>query len=154
MGDADCMKILLALTLLLPITAIAAPDEAVVQEMAQRTRLSPEIIRRDYDACDSGITSSMKTCGAYRWIQQDVRLSRLYARALSKAKDIGAEASLIQSQQAWLAYRDAACDYETRVGMGGEDGAYEGLYVLSCNATLTQERADRLATGLDDGSRQ
>jgi len=44
----------LAFTLLVSTLAFAAPDEAVVQEMAQRSSLSPPIIRRDYDACDSG----------------------------------------------------------------------------------------------------
>ncbi|SFO90552.1 lysozyme inhibitor LprI family protein [Ralstonia sp. NFACC01] len=136
------MKVILILPLLVSTLAIAAPDEAVVQEMAKRTGLSPSDIRRNYDACSSGETQSMKVCASYRWTREDIRLNTAYEQAIVKAKEEGFEASLIRAQHAWQAYRDAACTYEGQMGAGG--GAYEGLYILSCKEQLTKERADRL----------
>ncbi|BCL93375.1 lysozyme inhibitor LprI family protein [Ralstonia pseudosolanacearum] len=138
------MKVTLVLSLLVPTLAIAAPDEAVVREMAKRTGLSPADIRSSYDACDSGVTLPMKVCASYRWTREDIRLTTAYEQAKVKAKEAGFEASLIAAQDAWQVYRDAACTYEGQ--MGADGGAYEGLYVLSCKEQLTKERADRLAT--------
>lgn len=138
----------LATGLLAGMPAVAAPDEAVVREMARQTRLSVEEIRRDYDACNSGVTRSMKICGAYRWLVEDARLNRIYRQLLSKARESGVEPSLVQAQRAWLAYRDAACDFEGRFGAGG--GTAEGLHVLSCKLELTKQRADHLAASLHE----
>jgi uncharacterized protein YecT (DUF1311 family) len=115
--------------------------------MLRRTSgLSKEEIRANYNACDSGITLSMKICASYRWVTQDVRLNHLYKQSLEKARELSYEKSLIRAQRAWLAYRDATCAYEGEMGAGG--GTAEGLYVLSCKEDLTKERADRLEAAL------
>jgi uncharacterized protein YecT (DUF1311 family) len=137
-------RFVLALALAFATPASAEPDEAVVLEMARQTRLSPEEIRLHYDACDSGVTRTMKICGSYRWMVEDLRLNQIYRQALAKARESGHEASLIRAQRAWVAFRDAACTYEGEIGAGG--GTAEGLYVLSCKTDLTRQRADRLAT--------
>ncbi|WP_165973892.1 lysozyme inhibitor LprI family protein [Paucimonas lemoignei] len=111
--------------------------------MTRLTSLTPEEIRHDYNACDSGVTPRMKICASYNWVKQDVNLNRIYKRALAKAKMMGYESSLVKAQQAWLEYRDAACAFEGEIESGG--GTAEGLYVLSCKESLTKERADRLA---------
>ncbi|EAP72064.1 Hypothetical Protein RRSL_01788 [Ralstonia solanacearum UW551] len=108
--------------------------------------LSPQDIRQHYNDCDSGVTPSMKICASYHWEKEDIRLNRLYARSMEKAKEMGFETLLVQAQRAWLTYRDAVCLYEGQIGTGG--GAYEGLYMLSCMETLTKERADHLAADL------
>jgi uncharacterized protein YecT (DUF1311 family) len=69
-------------------------------------------------------------------------MNRLYKAALAEAKDFGYQDSLVRAQRAWLAYRDAACVFEGKMGAGG--GTAEGLYILSCKEELTAERADRL----------
>lgn len=134
----------LGLALLLITTAhvSAAPDEAVVREMARQTNIPVEDIRRDHDACDSGVTLSMKICGSYRWRVQDARLNAVYKRALGKARGVGYEASLVKAQRAWVAYRDAVCANEGEMGAGG--GTAEGLYVLSCKESLTKDRTERI----------
>ncbi len=144
------MNKLSALTIALLVVAtpaISAPDEAVVREMLRKSSgLSKEEIRANYNACDSGITLSMKICASYRWVKQDVRLNQIYKQSLDKARESGYEKSLVQAQRAWLAYRDAACAYEGEMGAGG--GTAEGLYILSCKEDLTKERADRLEAAL------
>lgn len=139
---------LLGLALLCAITAraSAAPDEAVVREMARQTNIPAEDIRRDHDACDSGITTSMKICASYRWRVQDARLNAVYKRALAQAREVGYEASLVKAQRAWVAYRDAACANEGQMGAGG--GTAQGLYELSCMDALTKDRADRIESML------
>jgi uncharacterized protein YecT (DUF1311 family) len=127
---------------LLSSICIAQPDEEVIHAMTRGTNLKAEEIRRDYDACDNGTTSSMKICGAYRFTKQDLRMNRLYKAALSESKKLGYQADLVRAQRAWVAYRDAACDFEGRIGAGG--GTAEGLYVLSCKEQLSAQRADRL----------
>jgi uncharacterized protein YecT (DUF1311 family) len=124
----------------------AAPDETIVHEMAKQTHMPADDIRRDYDACDSGVTLSMKICGSYRWMVEDARLNKAYKQALTKAREMGYESSLVRAQRAWLAYRDAACTYEGEMGAGG--GTAEGLYVLGCKLDLTKQQADRLENSL------
>jgi uncharacterized protein YecT (DUF1311 family) len=136
------MKNLLTLVTLLLISAgaVADPDETVVREMAHQTNLTPDEIRENYNACDSGVTLRMKICGSYHYFVEDVRLNRLYKQALASARKAGSDASLIKSQRAWLAYRDTTCSYEGQINAGG--GTAEGLYVLSCNEELTKARAN------------
>jgi uncharacterized protein YecT (DUF1311 family) len=130
------------------INCFAKPDEEVVKAMTKLTSLTPDEIRQDYDACDSGITMRMKICASYHWVAEDVRLNKIYKQTRAKAKDAGYEASLIKAQRAWVAYRDAACAFEGEMGAGG--GTAEGLYVLSCKERITRQRADSLSDLLRD----
>lgn len=123
-------------------SAHAAADERTVDEMLKRTQgITAEDIRRDYDACDSGVTSSMRLCASYRWTEQDVRLDAVYRRLLAQVGKDDLPA-LVHAQRAWLAYRDAQCAIEGKVGAGG--GSAESLYVLSCMEDLTRQQADQL----------
>jgi len=129
--------LLIAFAIFLPICALAAPDEAVVREMAAQTKLSPQEIRANYDACDSGVTLTMKICGSYRWIAQDLRLNRIYRQSMAQAKERGYDTTLVKAQRAWLGYRDAACSYEGEMGAGG--GPMKGIAIwLSPNKNSPQ----------------
>jgi uncharacterized protein YecT (DUF1311 family) len=119
----------------------AQPDEAIVRRLSDQTRMSIEEVRRDYDSC-SGTTIQMGTCTAYRWMVQDVRLNQVYRNALSAASVGGYKKFLIESQRAWIAYRDTTCRFEGKVGAGG--GSAEPLHVNSCLEELTKERSVRL----------
>ncbi len=123
--------------------AHATADDRVVEEMLKHTSgIGAEDIRRNYDACDSGVMRSMKLCASYRWTAQDIRLNAVYKR-LREQTDKADAVSLVNAQRAWLAYRDAECAFEGSAGAGG--GTEEGLYVLSCKEDLTRQQADRLA---------
>lgn len=140
--------LLAAAALFASMSAHAVPDEDVVQEMARRTRLSSSEIRRNYDACDSGVTLAMKICGGYRLTEQELRLKNVYKKVQAKAKEAGHEASLAKAEKAWLAYRNAACAFEGKMGAGG--GTAEGLYALSCREDLTKQRAERLEASIGE----
>ena len=120
----------------------AMADEEVVMAMTKLTSLTAEEIRQDYNRCD-GNTYQMKVCASYQWIAEDLRLNKIYKGMRSKAKLMGYEQSLLQSQRAWIAYRDSTCALEGQMGAGG--GSAEGLYVLSCKERITKERADGFA---------
>jgi uncharacterized protein YecT (DUF1311 family) len=117
----------------------AMADEEVVKAMTKLTSLTAEEIQQNYDRCD-GNTYQMKICASYQWVAEDLRLNKIYKEIRAKAKLMGYEQSLLQSQRAWIAYRDSTCALEGQMGAGG--GSAEGLYVLSCKERITKERAD------------
>jgi uncharacterized protein YecT (DUF1311 family) len=119
----------------------AMADEEVVKAMTKLTSLTAEEILQDYNRCD-GNTYQMKVCASYQWVAEDLRLNKIYKEIRAKAKLMGYEQSLLQSQRAWIAYRDSTCALEGEMGVGG--GSAEGLYVLSCKERITEERADSL----------
>lgn len=120
---------------------LAMADEEVVKAMVKLTTLKAEEIRQDYNRCD-GNTYQMKVCASYQWVAEDLRLNKVYKEVRAKAKLMGYEQSLLQSQRAWIAYRDSSCGLEGQMGAGG--GTAEGLYALSCKKRITKERADSL----------
>jgi uncharacterized protein YecT (DUF1311 family) len=124
------------------LNCYANPNEEVVDAMTKLSTLTPDEIRRDYNQCD-GNTYQMKVCASYQWVVEDVRLNKIYSKIKTKAKVQNKEQSLIESQRAWIVYRDLACAFEGGLGAGG--GTAEGLYILSCKERLTKERADGLA---------
>jgi len=67
------MRQLFAIGLVLAnASAHGAADDRVVEEMLKRPGgITAEEVRRDYDACDSGVTLSMKICASYHWTEQD-----------------------------------------------------------------------------------
>jgi uncharacterized protein YecT (DUF1311 family) len=120
----------------------ALVDEEVVKAMTKLTSLTAEEIEQDYNRCD-GNTYQMKICASYQWVAEDLRMNKIYKEIRAKAKLMGYEQSLLQSQRTWIAYRDSTCALEGQMGAGG--GTAEGLYILSCKRRITEERADGLA---------
>ena len=121
------------------------PDDLVVREMLKTPHGLPESeVRESLRHCD-GNNTQMKVCAAYQWTVQDIRLNRVYAKALAAAQDAGTASALIKAQRSWLAYRDTECAFEGARGAGG--GTLEGLYVLDCKESLTKQQADRLDGG-------
>lgn len=120
----------------------AAPDEDVVKAMGKTTNLTPDEIRADYDACDSGVTLRMKICASYGFTEQDLRLNRIYEKVIEKAKEENFEKSLLASQQAWLKYLETNCQLQADAFNG--EGTGWGIWYLGCKETLTRDRADAL----------
>lgn len=119
----------------------AEPDERVVRALSQSSSLSDEEIRKNYNACDSGVTRSMTICAAYENRAEDLRLNEVYREVLNNVKGTSAEKKLIKAQRAWLAFRVATCDYES---VGWTGGSGHGMIELSCLATITRDRIKQL----------
>jgi uncharacterized protein YecT (DUF1311 family) len=136
-------SVILILAMSLSSAAEAAIDPDVVNALLQTTKgISREIVVENHDKCDSGVTFSMKICLAYRWMVEDVRMNRVYKKAITTGRRVGASESLRRSQRAWIAFRDAECTFQGKVEAGG--GSAEGLSVLACKQNLTRLRADQL----------
>ncbi len=143
------MRTLITALLFLSVTSncIAKPNEEAVTAMTKLTSLTAEEIRQGYDKCD-GNTYQMKVCASYNWAVEDVRMNKIYKQVRAKAKEVGYERSLLESQRNWVTYRDSTCSFEGQMGAGG--GTAEGLYVLSCKERVTEERADTLEKWLKE----
>ena len=134
--------VVLALGLLSYHSLRAEPDPDVVEALLRETTgLTREDIVQNYDKCD-GSTFSMKICGAYRSMVEDLRMNRLYKEAIAMARGFEVESTLREAQRAWLSFRDTEGTFQGDIGAGG--GSAEGLYVLSCKEDLTRHRADQL----------
>lgn len=132
---------LTALFALCNFAQAAEPDERAVHALARSSSLSAEEIRESYNACDSGITHSMTVCAAYTSKLEDLRVNDAYVEVLKNIKGTRAERKLRKAQSAWIAFRDATCDYESD---GWTGGTGHSMVRLSCLAKLTQDRAKQL----------
>lgn len=101
--------------------------------------------------CDNALTQAdMNACAYQDWEQADAELNALWptARAAMKRLDSvlsddlrGADAALLASQRAWIAFRDAQCRAE---GFAMRGGSAEPMLVSGCLATLTRQRIEDL----------
>lgn len=138
----DMRKVSLILTMFGCQLCFAAPDEEVVKAMSKTTNLTAEVIRADYDACDSGVTLRMKICASYSFTEQDLRLNRIYQRVRAKAKEGHFEKSLLASQRAWIKYLETNCQLQADAFNG--QGSGWGIWYLGCKEGLTRDRASAL----------
>ena len=91
--------------------------------------------------CNDAISNyDMKICESQRLDAEDKRLNELYSK-LVKKNDKQGQQKLKAAQRAWIAYRDAECDYAADSMRGGTG---EGLIAVGCLANETKRRADEL----------
>ncbi len=97
--------------------------------------------------CASATTqAAMNTCAAADFARADAALNATYAEVMARlARDEQGRARLVAAERAWIAYRDAQCDFESNDTAGG---SIHPMLVLQCRATLTQSRDRQLLTFL------
>jgi uncharacterized protein YecT (DUF1311 family) len=88
-----------------------------------------------YVQADAAMTRQWKLTQAY--------MKRRDARDTSRGGGFGYAAALLESQRAWLKFRDTQC-----VIAGGEfaGGSAQGMATATCKARLTRERTVQLKT--------
>lgn len=92
-------------------------------------------------------TVGMVSCLQAETAQWDERLNAAYAalkadeEQTDQETDGAAAPALVKAQRAWLAWRDAACDYEAARWQGGSIG---GPVASDCFMQLTAQQALRL----------
>ncbi len=101
----------------------------------------------------------MGGCLEKELIYWDAALNSAYLALIEQVRQIDADAeknewrvakqvpALRKAQRAWIAYRDATCEYEYATWSGGTGG---GPALLSCLMTLTGEQALRLQARLEE----
>jgi uncharacterized protein YecT (DUF1311 family) len=106
--------------------------------------------------CDSVQTSDLIACASADLTAADAALNaewkKAHAKAAAQDKDMDAATrvgndgvtfsqSLLASERAWLAYRDAQCRFETYRNFGGRELS---IYQAGCRANLTKQRTQEL----------
>lgn len=158
-------KTFLALILALFASSFAFADDKVLEEIARRQNMSImevkeaiEVIARQENksvaevkealetGCDSGGTVSMTVCGLYHFMIADIALNDIYKKVKEQLKTESALEALKKAQRAWIAYRDAVCEYECEGYTGGN--IYKMVH-LGCMQQYTTERTTHLREYLD-----
>lgn len=102
---------------------------------------------RQLDACMSrsgGVTSEMLSCIGEAQERAEARLPTTLAKA-SGSLSPSRRASLQNAQRAWLAYREAHCDFLA----DPDSGTSASLMAADCWLTVTQDRLAFLDTLVD-----
>ncbi|MEG4679493.1 lysozyme inhibitor LprI family protein [Enterobacter cloacae] len=95
------------------------------------------------DECDKATTQlELNTCSAQQYQAADKKLNQTYQAAIKRAaapqRDL-----LKKAQQAWIALRDADCNF---VGSGTEGGSVQPMIISQCLTEKTVEREAFLAS--------
>ena len=103
--------------------------------------------------CENPQTQTdMNICSRRAYEAADAVMTRQYSTAAARMKQMDMEAepgyfaALLQSQRAWLKFRDAQCRLEGYVTRGG---SAEWLNENMCLLDLTQKRTDELKSFLE-----
>ncbi len=138
-----------ALVILLALLAAATPVRAdVAADLAAIETRQKACL--DKTSTDMG----MKQCSGDADADADTLLNKTYAAAVARlktAKDGGDDAKetlrrLMASERAWIAYRDAECDFEGTSMLGGTG---EGLVIVDCQYMMTAARVKAIGSVLD-----
>lgn len=108
----------------------------------------------------AGATAQMEmtACAEQEFERADAELNRVWRPLVSSAarndrspdsgrtpRDQRSEEVILRTaQRAWIAYRDAECEYE---GLGERGGSMEPMIVAQCLARLTRARTTELRAG-------
>ena len=93
--------------------------------------------------CDNAMDqSTMNACADQSFKKADAELNTVYKKLQSRKND-DAEAAklLIAAERAWVAFRDAECEFDAADNLGGS--IYPMIY-SGCLERLTQARIDQL----------
>ncbi len=115
--------------LLIALLMTAAPMQSQAQAQAQTTRSAGS----SYAQADAAMTAQWKRTYAY--------MKRRDAQDTSRGGGFGFAGSLLESQRAWLKFRDTQCVIE-----GGQyaGGSAQGMTIAGCRTGLTKARTAQL----------
>lgn len=94
---------------------------------------------------DMTSTIEIRMCLAKELEKEDKRLNVVYGKLVKKLDKVG-QTKLRNAQRAWIAFRDAECEYSSDEMRGG---TFEVVLLSSCHVSMTKERADQLQDSVD-----
>lgn len=100
-------------------------------------------------ACEDNAANQLELndCAGQSLAKSDLALNGLYREIMQRLGKTSAEAKqLVAAQRAWIAFRDAECDFAS-AGVAG--GSIYPMTVANCRDTLTQKRIDDFKFYLD-----
>ena len=118
-------------------TFAATPDPAI--NPAMDARYTPAF-QQCLDSPGGQSTMGMVQCIGEELKVQDKALNAAY-RDLVGDMNARQKANLLKAQRAWIAFRDAECDLDASVALGG---SMHGMLVSDCRAAMTDERVKAL----------
>lgn len=97
--------------------------------------------QQSHEACmeNAVSTADMVACISEEFEREDQRLNDNYQQLRSQLSD-GRKEQLLTAQRAWIAYKDANCDFYA----DPEGGSLARVSANSCVLTETTDRADEL----------
>ena len=107
------------------------------------------------DCANAQTQADMNICSQQDFDTADAAFNALWpdAQAFADGADVdlpadqqGYSQALLESQRAWLAFRDAEC---TLQGFGARGGSLEPMLISGCKATLTNDRVKALQAMID-----
>jgi uncharacterized protein YecT (DUF1311 family) len=109
--------------------------------------------------CENAMAQQdMNICAGKDFEAADADLNKVWQEAIASAKEAdagmaddgrpGHEETLRKAQRAWIAFRDAQCEYD---GFEARGGSMEPMLVSGCLAELTRQRTKQLQDGENPG---
>ncbi|VEP17303.1 conserved hypothetical protein [Hyella patelloides LEGE 07179] len=96
--------------------------------------------------CDRPVTQiELNNCAHLEYQEVDLKLNQVYQQLREKRQNPEPEKQLINTQLAWLKFRDLNCEYAANRYQGG---SMQTLIYSSCLTRLTQERIQHLESYL------
>lgn len=97
------------------------------------------------NCADLNTQMEITICEGKKLEKADAALNDAYTK-LSKKVSAENKAKLVETQRAWMKFRDAQCDFET---LGTTGGSIHPMEVAICRAELTRAQTKRLLHQLD-----
>jgi uncharacterized protein YecT (DUF1311 family) len=98
--------------------------------------------------CDRGATQiELNICSDLEYKKADEGLNKTYQKALKILTDKNEKGLFVQSQRAWIKYRDSTCKFEIA---GYEGGSIQPLIYSECMKRLTTERTKEIPNSFQE----
>jgi uncharacterized protein YecT (DUF1311 family) len=91
--------------------------------------------------CPDDSQAGLNQCAGDAYKKADAALNAAYKQVMARLNSEATAKSLVAAQRAWIAYRDAECDF---ISSGVEGGSARPMIVAQCLEQLTSQRADDL----------
>jgi len=91
------------------------------------------------DCQNASSQAALNECYGKAYKKSDAELNKVFKTLQNRADDADLKKKLVQSQRAWIAFRNAECDMQT---VGG--GSISGMAYSICLSDLTTERVNDL----------
>jgi uncharacterized protein YecT (DUF1311 family) len=99
--------------------------------------------------CDPSDDSQigMSICAGADYVAADAELNKTYSELMERLSDDAEGRKLLQAtQRAWIAFRDAECEFSTN---DSRDGSIHPMLVSNCLESLTIDRTKQLAAYME-----
>ncbi|WP_144874662.1 lysozyme inhibitor LprI family protein [Hyella patelloides] len=120
---------------------------AIVMYSTSNIATAQSISNEDFpNNCDRPVTQiELNNCAHLEYQEADLKLNQVYQQLRKKNQNTEREQQLMNTQLAWLKFRDLNCEYAASRYQGG---SIQPLIYSSCLTRLTKERIQHLESYL------